>query len=382
MKKVLVVFGTRPEAIKMAPVIHALKKELDLHTILCVTGQHREMLDQVLNLYHIIPDYDLDIMKPNQTLINMTIQMMSGLNKVFEEVQPDMVLVHGDTTTSFVAALVAFYHRCEIAHVEAGLRSRMRYSPFPEELNRILIDHLATIHFAPTPNNKQNLIDEDINEKRIYVTGNTGIDALTYSLKTDINHELLDVCLQYKVILLTAHRRENLDAIDLIYEAILEVINNYPDSYCIYPVHLNPKIQSKAGILANHPRIKCVEPLDTFTFHHLLNQCYCIVTDSGGIQEEATFLGKPTLLVRDTTERQEGIECQNIQKVGVNKEMIINSLKQLLTDINLYQEMSTPQEVFGDGQAALRIIQHIKEILTKEGYHYESLHDAIQSLHK
>lgn len=366
--KVLILFGTRPEAIKMVPVIYELNKHKLIQTIICVTAQHRQMLDQVLEIFKIVPDYDLEIMKENQSLMDITINILSKLDEVIKKENPDLVLVHGDTTSTFIGALTSFYNKIEVVHIEAGLRTNNVYSPFPEEMNRVLTDCLSTYYFAPTIDNKENLLNENKDANKIFVTGNTVIDTLKLTIKDDFNDRLIDLAQTNKVILLTAHRRENLNnTLDNIFKAIKKIVEDFPDILVIYPVHLNPTIRKKARMyFNNHPRIKIVNPIDVVTFHNLMNNSYLIVTDSGGIQEEATYLGKPVILVRDTTERKEGLKTNNIRLVGVTYQQIYYEISNLLTNTNLYNMMNIKSNVFGDGFASKKIVEKIIEILKRK----------------
>ncbi|MBL5773054.1 UDP-N-acetylglucosamine 2-epimerase (non-hydrolyzing) [Bacillus sporothermodurans] len=313
--KVMAIFGTRPEAIKMAPVVLELQKYPDIiETIVTVTAQHREMLDQVLSIFKIIPDYDLNIMKDRQSLIDVTTRALDGLNKVMKEVQPDLVLVHGDTTTTFVASLAAFYNQIAVGHVEAGLRTSNKYSPFPEELNRQLTGVIADIHFAPTNKSKQNLLKENKKESSIFVTGNTAIDALKTTVKSNYTNEILDKIGNNKMILLTSHRRENLGKpMENIFNAIKRLVHDFKDINVVFPVHLNPTVRELSQkVLGNNPRVHLIEPLDVIDFHNFSSKAFLIMTDSGGVQEEAPSLGVPVLVLRDTTERPEGIQAGTV----------------------------------------------------------------------
>ena len=366
MKKVMVVFGTRPEAIKMCPLIHALQKKENIKTIVCVTGQHREMLNQVLDVFAIKPDYDLGIMQKNQTLADITSQILTKMSDILSQENPNLLLVHGDTSTTYVAALAAFYMGIPIGHVEAGLRTYNMTSPFPEEFNRQSVSLMADYHFAPTQAAKENLLKEGKEASRIYVTGNTVIDALKTTVRTDYTHPILDWAQDSRMILVTAHRRENLGRpMAQMFAAIKRLVDDYEDIKVIYPVHLNPKIQSLANdILGNHQRIQLVEPFDVIDFHNLMAESYLILTDSGGIQEEAPSLGKPVLIMRETTERLEGISAGTSKLVGTNEEKIYRDLKTLLTDENVYNLMAKASNPYGDGLASERIAAIIeKEIL-------------------
>nr|WP_269467433.1 UDP-N-acetylglucosamine 2-epimerase (non-hydrolyzing) [Anoxybacter fermentans] len=360
--KVMTVFGTRPEAIKMAPLIKELEKNDLIQPIVCVTAQHREMLDMVLNLFNIIPDYDLNIMEHGQTIVDITNRVISGVDKVIKKERPDMVLVHGDTTTTFAAALAAFYNKVQVGHVEAGLRSGNIYSPYPEEMNRKLTGTIANLHFAPTVGNKENLLREGVEEKRIIVTGNTVIDALLYVVKKEykFNDKILDGIdfENKKVILLTTHRRENWgQPMVNIFEAVKEIVLHNQDVEVIFPMHRNPKIRELAKErLGNVGRIYLIEPLDYEPFVNLINKCYLVMTDSGGIQEEAPSLGKPVLVLRTETERPEAVKAGTVKVVGVKKEVIVQMINQLLTDKETYEKMANAVNPYGDGQASKRIL--------------------------
>lgn len=357
MKKIMTVFGTRPEAIKMCPVVKELKKADKLKTIVCVTGQHREMLDMVLEAFDVVPDYDLSVMKKNQTLFDITCNIMLDIKEVLEKEKPDVVLVHGDTTTTFAAALACFYLQIPVGHVEAGLRTYNIYSPWPEEFNRQATGVVAKYHFAPTEMAKSNLVKEGKKESDIYVTGNTGIDALKTTVRDDYTHPLLDWAKDSRMIMLTAHRRENLgENLRNMFRAIMRIIEEFEDVKVIYPVHLNPAVRKAAKeILGNHERVKLVEPMEVIDFHNFLARSYLILTDSGGIQEEAPSLGKPVLVMRDTTERPEGIEAGTLKLVGTKEENIYKEFKTLLTNITEYEKMSGAKNPYGDGTASEKI---------------------------
>ncbi len=366
--KVMSVFGTRPEAIKMAPLVKELEGRKEIESIVCVTAQHREMLDQVLETFKIKPDYDLNIMKQGQTLGEVTTRALSGLEEVIKEVKPDIVLVHGDTTTTFAGALAAFYNQVAIGHVEAGLRTNDKYSPFPEEMNRQMVDCMTDMYFAPTNLSKQNLLDENIKEEKIYVTGNTAIDAMSTTVDEDYTHPELDwIKKGERMILLTAHRRENLgDPMRHIFRAIKRIVDEYEDVKVIYPIHMNPKVREVANeVFADCDRVKLIEPLEVFDFHNFQNKSYMILTDSGGIQEEAPSLGKPVLVLRDTTERPEGIEAGTLKLVGTDEEVIYKETKKLLTDKKAYEKMSKASNPYGDGLASKRIVDAIIEYFNK-----------------
>ena len=357
MKKVMIVFGTRPEAIKMCPLVKELKNRKNIETIVCVTGQHREMLDQVLQVFDIVPDFDLDVMKNEQTLFDVTHNILSKMKNILEKVEPDVVLVHGDTTTTFVTSLAAFYLQIPVGHVEAGLRTYNINSPFSEEFNRQATGIIAKYHFAPTNMAKENLLKEGKNEKNIYVTGNTAIDALKTTVKEDYQHEVLDWIGEDKLIMLTAHRRENLGKpLENMFKAIKKIVDKYEDIKVIYPIHMNPLVRNMANeILGNHERIKIIEPLDVIDFHNFLNKSYLILTDSGGIQEEAPSLGKPVLVMRDTTERSEGVKSGTLRLVGTNEDTIYSNFKELIDDEEVYKSMSNASNPYGDGFAFKRI---------------------------
>lgn len=363
MKKILAVFGTRPEAIKMCPLVLQLKRTKHLECIVCLTGQHREMLVQVMDAFGIQEDYNLDIMQQNQTLTSITVNVLSRMEKVLEKEKPDLILVHGDTTTSFTAALAGFYKNIPVGHVEAGLRTYDMYSPYPEEFNRQAADLVAELYFAPTGQARQNLLKEGKKDEKIYVTGNTVIDALLKTVREDYRHEHLDWCQGSRLILLTAHRRENLgEPMRHMFRAVKRIIEEYPDIKVVYPVHRNPKVRQAAReILAGEERIRLIEPLDVVDFHNFMAHSYIILTDSGGIQEEAPSLGKPVLVMRDTTERPEGIEAGTLKLVGTEEERIYREIKGLLEDEKEYQCMSRAVNPYGDGHASERIVRAIVE---------------------
>jgi UDP-N-acetylglucosamine 2-epimerase (non-hydrolysing) len=357
----MTVFGTRPEAIKMAPLIKELENRDNIDSIVCVTAQHREMLDQVLDIFNINPDYDLNIMKSNQTLTSITANVLDELNTVINEVKPDIVLVHGDTTTTLSASLAAFYNQCKVGHVEAGLRTYNKYSPYPEEINRQVTGVIADLHFAPTNESKKNLIKECKCESDIYVTGNTAIDTLKTTVKSNYTNEIIDKIGNDRIILLTAHRRENLgDTMKNMFLAIKKIVEEFDDVQVVYPVHLNPKVRDVADeILGDNKKIHLIEPLNVVDFHNFMEKSYIIMTDSGGIQEEAPSLGKPVLVLRDTTERPEGVEAGTLKLVGTNKDNIYEATKELLTDKELYKAMSTASNPYGDGFASKYIVDII-----------------------
>lgn len=370
MKRILVVFGTRPEAIKMAPLIHALVKEPNIDSRVCVTAQHREMLDQVLQLFEITPNYDLDIMKPKQSLNEVTTNILHGMTSVLEDFKPELVLVHGDTTTTFATSLAAFYQQISIGHIEAGLRTGNIYSPWPEEANRKLTGTLAQYHFAPTSASQANLLKENITKDNIIITGNTVIDALLWvKEKIESNLELenkLESSYSFldpnkKLILVTGHRRENFgDGFEQICQALKIIATKHPDIEILYPVHLNPQVQEPVNrLLANTKNIYLIEPQDYLPFVYLMTKAHIILTDSGGIQEEAPSLGKPVLVMRNTTERPEAIKAGTVRLVGTDKDKIISEVESLLTSPKIYQQMSKAHNPYGDGQACSRIISSL-----------------------
>ncbi len=357
MKKVLVVFGTRPEAIKMCPLIEELKRRKKLNTVVCVTGQHKEMLKQVLEAFKVVPDYDLSIMKDKQTLFDVTINILAKMKVVLEEVRPDIVLVHGDTSTTFATALACFYMQIPVGHVEAGLRTNNIYSPFPEEFNRQAVGIVAKYNFAPTEMSKENLIREGKNKKSIYVTGNTAIDALKTTVKENYTHKELEWAEGCKLIMITAHRRENLgEPMKNMFRAIKRIVDEHPDIKVIYPIHMNPAVRAAAKeILSHSDRIRIIDPLDVLDFHNFISKAYLILTDSGGIQEEAPSLGKPVLVMRETTERPEGIAAGTLKLVGTDEEVIYHNFKLLLENKMEYEKMSKANNPYGDGLASKRI---------------------------
>ena len=356
-KKVMVVFGTRPEAIKMCPLVKELKTREELETIVCVTGQHREMLDQVLNVFEVNPDYDLSVMKNKQTLFDVTLNILDKIKIVLEEASPDIVLVHGDTSTTFVTALACFYLQIPVGHVEAGLRTYDIYSPFPEEFNRQATGIISSFNFAPTNISRDNLLKEGKDEESIFVTGNTAIDALKTTVNKKYYHELFDWIGDDRLIMLTAHRRENLgEPLLNMFKAIKRIVDEYEDIKVIYPIHMNPLVRSAANeVFGSHERIKIIEPLEVLDFHNFLNKSYMILTDSGGIQEEAPSLGKPVLVMRDTTERPEGIAAGTLKLVGTKEEKIYKTFKELLINDKEYEKMSKASNPYGDGKASKRI---------------------------
>ena len=376
--KIMVVFGTRPEAIKMAPLVLELQKQKEvIETITVVTAQHRQMLDQVLETFNIVPDYDLDIMGKNQTLLDITSKILNQLDPVIKKEKPDMVLVHGDTTTTFAASLVAFYNQVRIGHVEAGLRTFDKYSPYPEEMNRQMTDDLADLYFAPTSESKANLLKENHPESSIVVTGNTAIDALKLTVQENYHHEVLDqLDPAKKVILVTMHRRENQGApMRAVFGALREMVDQEPDIEVVYPVHLSPAVQEAASdLLGDHDRIHLIAPLDVLDFHNLASRSYFIMSDSGGVQEEAPSLGKPVLVLRDTTERPEGVKAGTLKLVGTDPAVVKSTMMELLTNEHLYLEMANARNPYGDGRASERIVQAIK--------HYFGQGDAAEEFHE
>lgn len=376
-KKIISVFGTRPEAIKMAPLVKEIEKNENFESIVVVTAQHREMLDQVLDLFKIKPDYDLNIMKANQSLTDITANVLSGLNDIFAEVKPDMVLVHGDTTTTFTASLAAYYQQIKVGHVEAGLRSGDIYSPFPEEGNRRLTGCLANIHFAPTIGAKNNLLKEDVPEKNIFVTGNTVIDALLETIKLSeketiekkVNFPCSIVGDNDRIILVTAHRRENHgEPLENIFKALLDIHRDFKDIKIVFPVHKNPKVKELATkMLSGKEGVFLTDPLGYEEFSYLINRSYLVLTDSGGIQEEAPALGKPVLVMRENTERPEAVEAGTVELVGTDSEKIYNSVKKLLTERESYDKMAKAVNPYGDGNASKRIVSALESIFNFSG---------------
>ena len=363
--KVMVVFGTRPEAIKMAPLVLELQKHSDsIETITVVTAQHRQMLDQVLETFSIEPHYDLDIMGKNQSLLDITGKILEKFDPVVKQELPDIILVHGDTTTTFAASLVAFYNQVRIGHVEAGLRTFDKYSPFPEEMNRQMTDNLADLYFAPTSESKENLLKENHPESAIVITGNTAIDALKLTVQSDYYHKVLDQLEpDKKLVLVTMHRRENQgQPMRNVFAALREMVDLHQEIEVVYPVHLSPAVQEAANdILAGHDRIHLIEPLDVLDFHNLASRSYFIMTDSGGVQEEAPSLGKPVLVLRDTTERPEGVRAGTLKLVGTDPVRVKEAMAALLTDETLYRQMSQAPNPYGDGRASERIVQSIQQ---------------------
>ena len=357
MKKILLVFGTRPEAIKMCPLVNELKTREGIKTIVCVSGQHRQMLDQVLEAFHVVPDYDLSIMKDRQTLFDITTNILDRIKAVLEEVKPDVVLVHGDTSTTFITALACFYMQIPVGHVEAGLRTYDIYSPYPEEFNRQAVSIISRYNFAPTEQARQNLLSEGKRPESIFVTGNTAIDALRTTVSEDYSHPELVWASDSRLILITAHRRENLgEPMNNMFRAIRRVMDEHTDVKAIYPIHMNPIVRKTADeFLGGDDRIHIIEPLDVLDFHNFLARCFLVLTDSGGIQEEAPSLGKPVLVMRNTTERPEGIAAGTLKLVGTDEEVIYRSFKQLLEDNEEYARMSNACNPYGDGFACKRI---------------------------
>lgn len=359
MKKIMLVFGTRPEAIKMCPLVNELKKRDTIETLVCVTGQHRQMLDQVLEVFAVVPDYDLSVMKAKQSLFDVTTNILERIKEVLEKENPDIVLVHGDTSTTFVTALACFYLQIPVGHVEAGLRTYNIYSPYPEEFNRQAVGIISQFNFAPTELSKQNLLNEGKKPETIYVTGNTAIDALKTTVRVDYTHPELEWAADSRLILITAHRRENLgEPMKNMFRAIRRVMDEHTDVKAIYPIHMNPMVRETANeILGDDERIHIIEPLDVLDFHNFLERSYLILTDSGGIQEEAPSLGKPVLVMRDTTERPEGIAAGTLKLVGTDEETIFQSFTELLDNINIYDAMAHAVNPYGDGHACEKIAE-------------------------
>jgi len=364
--RIMLIFGTRPEAIKMCPLVDELKTRENVQTFVCVTGQHRRMLDQVLDVFSIVPDYDLSIMKDNQTLFDITTNILDHVKLVLTDVKPDIVLVHGDTTTAFATALSCFYMHIPVGHIEAGLRTYNLNSPYPEEFNRQVVGIVAKYHFAPTELSKNNLLKENRPEENIYITGNTGIDALRTTVRDDYSHPELEWAGNCRLIMITAHRRENLGKpMRNMFRAIRRIIDEYDDIKAIYPIHMNPHVREAADHeLTNNSKIHIIEPMDVLDFHNFLARSYLILTDSGGIQEEASSLGKPVLVMRDTTERPEGILAGTLKLVGTKEDNIYKSFKDLLDNKAIYSEMSKASNPYGDGYASKRIA----DILVNQGY--------------
>ena len=363
--RAMVVFGTRPEAIKMCPVVKELRARAGFDTKVCVSGQHREMLDQVLTLFDVVPDYDLDIMRQEQTLFDITAKTLYGMQQVLADCRPDIVLVHGDTTTAYAASVACLYSQIPVAHVEAGLRTYNLYSPFPEEYNRQAISLVAKYHFAPTPKARDNLLREGRDPKTVYVTGNTSIDALKTTVRPDFHSEIIDWAQGSRLLVMTAHRRENLgEPMRSMFRGIRRVVEHYEDVKLVYPVHKNPAVQAAAyEILAGHPRIRLIEPMEADAFHNLINASYLVLTDSGGIQEEAPALGKPVLVMRNTTERPEGLAAGTLKLVGTDEQTIFDACCRLLTDPAAYQKMSTASNPYGDGTASVQIADILEQTM-------------------
>lgn len=359
--KVMTIFGTRPEAIKMAPLVLELQKYDEIESIVTVTAQHRQMLDQVLDIFHIKPDYDLNMMKDRQTLMDVTVRGLEGLHSVIQEAKPDIVLVHGDTTTTFIASLASFYNQVKIGHVEAGLRTWNKYSPYPEEMNRQLTGVLADLHFSPTSKSATNLLKENKEEAAIFITGNTAIDAFKTTLREDYTHPVLEKLGDNRLVLLTAHRRENLgQPMRNMFRAIKRLVEKHDDIQVVYPVHMNPVVREIArDILGDDERIQLIEPLDVIDFHNIASRSYLILTDSGGVQEEAPSLGVPVLVLRDTTERPEGIEAGTLKLAGTDEETIFSLADELLSSKEAHDEMAYASNPYGDGEASRRIVESI-----------------------
>lgn len=364
MKKILVVFGTRPEAIKMCPLVLALKKEPSFKTIVCVTGQHREMLDQVLGFFKVAPDYDLSVMREQQTLFDITTKVMEGLRSVYEKEAPNAVLVHGDTPTTFAASLAAFYMKIPVGHVEAGLRTYDLYAPFPEEFDRQATGLIAKWHFAPTEHAKSNLLKEGKDPRTVYVTGNTVIDALKLTTGGGFSDDALTWAQDSRMVLLTAHRRENWgEPLERIFRGVRRAVDETPDVKVLFPVHHNPVVRRAAELLQGCSRIRLIEPVDVMTFHNYIARCHMILTDSGGIQEEASAFGKPVLVLRDVTERPEGVEAGTLKVVGTDENTVYESFLQLLSDHEAYARMSRAVSPYGDGHACERIVEVLLDSL-------------------
>ncbi len=364
MKTIMLVFGTRPEAIKMCPLVNELKSREGIRTLVCVTGQHRRMLDQVLEAFHVVPDYDLSIMKEKQDLFDITTNVLNGIRSVLEKERPDVVLVHGDTSTTFAAALSCFYLQIPVGHVEAGLRTYDLMAPYPEEFNRQAVSIVSRYNFAPTERARQNLLQEGKNPDTIYVTGNTAIDALKTTVRSDYTHPELDWAAGSRLVLMTAHRRENLGKpMESMFRGIRRAVEEHPDVKLLYPIHMNPLVRQTAeAVLGGCDRIRMIEPLDVLDFHNFMSRCHMILTDSGGIQEEAPSLGKPVLVMRDTTERPEGVAAGTLRLVGTEEERVYRSFSELLDDQAVYESMSRASNPYGDGFACRRIA----DVLTRE----------------
>ncbi len=362
MKKVMVVFGTRPEAIKMCPLVNELNKDSYFKTVVCLTGQHRQMLNQVLDCFQVTPDYNLDIMKKNQTLFDITAGILTGMKGILEKERPDIVLVHGDTSTTFVTSLACFYLNIPVGHVEAGLRTYDLEAPFPEEFNRQAVGITAHYHFAPTETARQNLLREGKKEDRIYVTGNTVIDALKTSIKKEYNHPVLEWAKGDRLVLMTAHRRESLgEPLYQIFRGIKRVLDEFKNVKLVYPIHLNPVVRDAAqSVFGDHDQVKLIEPLDVLDFHNFINHAELVLTDSGGIQEEAPSLGKPVLVLRNTTERPEGVTAGTLKLVGTEEENVYREFHNLLTNREEYERMSRASNPYGDGTACKQIVDILK----------------------
>lgn len=363
MKKIMVVFGTRPEAIKMCPLVLELKNRKNFETVVALTGQHNEMLNQVMEVFNIKEDYNLKVMKKDQSLTDITVNIMKGMEDILKKEKPDLVLVHGDTSTSFVVALTSFYNHIPVGHVEAGLRTYNKYSPYPEEFNRQSISSLSDLHFAPTQKAKENLINEQKDPKSIFVTGNTVIDALKTTIKDDYHNSELDFAKNKKLILLTMHRRENLgEKMRSSFKAIKRVVEENEDIAVLYPIHLNPKVRQIAReVFTDNDNIKLIEPVDVFDFHNIMKSSYLILTDSGGIQEEAPAIGKPVLVLRDTTERPEGIKAGTLKLIGTDEDRVYKEIKHILSDKDEYEKMARAQNPYGDGRASIYITDIIED---------------------
>ena len=363
MKTIMLVFGTRPEAIKMCPLVNELKTRENIKTVVCVTGQHRQMLDMVLDTFNVVPDYDLSIMKAGQTLFDITTNILNSIGEVLDEVKPDVVLVHGDTSTTFVTALACFYKQIAVGHVEAGLRTYNIYSPYPEEFNRQAVSIISKYNFAPTELSKANLVKEGKDKNTIYITGNTAIDALKTTVRDDYTHPELEWAKGSRLIMITAHRRENLgEPMKNIFRAIRRIVEEFSDVKVVFPIHKNPKVRELANeILQGEERIKIIEPLDVFDFHNFMARSYLIMTDSGGIQEEAPAFGVPVLVMRDTTERPEGIEAGTVKLVGTVENTIFSEVSMLLRNEEMYKRMQNAINPYGDGHASERIVNILKE---------------------
>lgn len=366
--KVMTIFGTRPEAIKMAPLVLELEKYEEIESIVTVTAQHREMLDQVLEAFDVTPDYDLNIMKSRQTLVDVATRGLEGLDGIMKEAEPDIVLVHGDTATTFIGSLAAFYNKIAVGHVEAGLRTWNKYSPYPEEMNRQLTGVIADLHFSPTEKSAQNLLNEGKDESRIYITGNTAIDALHTTVREEYSHPILEKIGDDKMILLTAHRRENLgEPMRNMFRAINRLLDKHNDIQIVYPMHMNPAVREVADeILGDNERVHLIEPLEVVDFHNFAARSHIILTDSGGIQEEAPSLGKPVIVLRDTTERPEGIEAGTLKLAGTEEETIFDLTDELLSNPAAYDEMAKASNPYGDGEASRRIVEALLDFLNKQ----------------